>query len=217
MSHEPLERAAKVRHDLRTPRNAVLCFAQLLEMEDLNEVQRSYVDQILSSGRDLLTMIDTVGVTAAPEAGFDTSVAPGSPAAPAASDPAAAPTVLYVEDNASNVALVEQIFTRRGDVDLVIAMTAEEGLGLARDRLPELVLLDLELPDAPGTEVLARLREDPATAAIPVVVLSADATPGRIEQVLGSGAHDYLTKPLELDRFSGVVDGLLPARRAGAP
>ena len=213
MSHQPLDLAAKLRHDLRTPLNAVLCFAQLLEMEELNDLQRSYVDQILASGRDLLTMIDTVGVTPVPEPGSDTSVAPGSPAA---SDQTATPTVLYVEDNSSNVALVEQMLTRRGGVELVIAMTAEEGLGLARDRLPELVLLDLELPDAPGTEVLSRLREDPATAAIPVVVLSADATPGRIEEVLDSGAHDYLTKPLDLDRFSGVVDGLLPDRRAAA-
>ena len=80
------------------------------------------------------------------------------------------------------------------------------GLDLAREHRHRLILLDLNLPDIPGREVLRRLRGEDSTREIPVVVISADATPGEIQRMLSAGAADYLTKPLDLQEFLGVID-----------
>ena len=126
-------------------------------------------------------------------------------------DPAAlgtdtAGTVLYVEDSRTNAKLVERVLRRRPAVTVLHAPDGTRGLEWAlRDR-PDLVLLDLGLPDLPGSEVLRRLREDPRTATIPVVVVSADATPDRVGVLLDAGADDYLSKPFDIDSLLGVVD-----------
>ena len=90
--------------------------------------------------------------------------------------------VLYVEDNPSNVRLVEQILRRQPAVRLTVALRGLEALDIARNDPPDLVLLDLHLPDLPGEEVLRMLRRDPRTESVPVVVVSADATPGQVER-----------------------------------
>ena len=118
-------------------------------------------------------------------------------------------TVLYVEDNLSNLQLVERIFERRPGVRLLTAMQGSVGIDLARQHQPDLILLDLHLPDIEGKEALRRLREDPATMGIPVVVISADATQAQIKALLAAGARDYLTKPIGVPRFLDVVDDLL--------
>lgn len=118
-------------------------------------------------------------------------------------------TVLYVEDNLSNLKLVERILAHRSNLELISAMTADLGLQLARQHRPDLILLDLHLPDLRGDETLLRLRRDPKTSNIPVVVLSAEATPGEIKRLLAAGAEDYLTKPLDVAAFLGVLDRLL--------
>jgi CheY-like chemotaxis protein len=123
--------------------------------------------------------------------------------------------VLYVEDNPSNIKLVEQILGMRSEVTLLVATQGGLALELAREHLPALVLLDLNLPDIPGEEVLRRLRRDPRTAAIPIVVLSADATPGQIARLRRAGADDYLTKPFDIDRFNDVIDGTGTGTGAG--
>jgi PAS domain S-box-containing protein len=130
-------------------------------------------------------------------------------------DPSAGPerTVLYVEDNPSNLRLVERVLGERGGVRLVTATRGDAVQGLVRQHLPDLVLLDLHLPDLGGQEVLRRLRADPQTAHVPVVVVSADATAGQIQRLLAAGARQYLTKPLDVDRFLEVVDELLQAAR----
>jgi signal transduction histidine kinase/ActR/RegA family two-component response regulator len=118
--------------------------------------------------------------------------------------------ILYIEDNMANVRLVEQVFKRRDDVDVIAAMQGRLGVALAREHLPVLILLDLHMPDINGDEVLRQLREDPATASIPVVIVSADATAGQIERLLAAGATGYLTKPLDLQEllaaFSSAVE-----------
>jgi PAS domain S-box-containing protein len=121
--------------------------------------------------------------------------------------------LLYIEDNLANLALVETILAGRPQVTLVPALQGRLGLDLARQHGADLILLDVHLPDLPGHEVLARLREDPRTADIPVVVISADATAGRIDRLLEAGAHAYLTKPLDVDEFLAVIDGVLSPRR----
>ena len=128
------------------------------------------------------------------------------PVAPAPVD-AGPRTVLYVEDNVSNVKLVERIVARRPGVTLMVAMQGLLGLDLAFEHRPSLVLLDLHLPDLSGEEVLRRLRADPRTSATPVVVLSADATRGQAQRLRAEGATDYLTKPLDIPRLLRVIDG----------
>jgi len=118
-------------------------------------------------------------------------------------------TVLYVEDNVSNLRLIKRLLAARPNVELLAAMQGQIGLDLAREHRPDLILLDLHLPDLSGEDVLARLTTDPRTAGIPVVVLSADATHGRLERLRRAGAADYLTKPLDVRHFLEVVDGLL--------
>src|ERR671932_1003965 len=95
--------------------------------------------------------------------------------------PDEASTVLYIEDNLANLALIEHVLAHRPEVRLLAAMQGRLGLELAREHHPALLLLDLHLPDLAGEEVLRRLREDSATAGVPVVVLSADGTPGQVE------------------------------------
>jgi PAS domain S-box-containing protein len=118
-------------------------------------------------------------------------------------------TVLYIEDNLSNLKLVEGVLSRRPSISLIPAMQGGLGLELAREHPCDLILLDLHLPDLPGSEVLARLLANPATSEIPVVVLSADATPGQVERMLDQGAREYLTKPLDVQRLLEVLDELL--------
>jgi CheY-like chemotaxis protein len=118
-------------------------------------------------------------------------------------------SVLYIEDNLANLRLVEQLIQRRPGVELFVAMQGGIGLELARQQHPDLILLDANLPDLAGIDVLRRLKADDATNAIPVVVLSADATPGQIERLRMAGASDYLTKPLDVRLFLRMLDGAL--------
>jgi PAS domain S-box-containing protein len=135
-----------------------------------------------------------------------------APAAPAldAGAPCAAVTLLYVEDNLANLTLVESILESRPGWRTIPALQGRLGAELAREHEPDLVLLDLHLPDVQGDEVLRRLRADVRTAHIPVVMVSADATPRTIERLRAQGADAYLTKPLDVDEFLATIDRLLP-------
>jgi len=113
--------------------------------------------------------------------------------------------VLYIEDTPVNVTLVTAMLRRRPAVQVTVAQTGEEGVRSALAELPALVLLDLHLPDIDGHEVLRRLRADAATAATPVVVVSADATGDARERVLAAGADRFLTKPLGMADLLAVV------------
>jgi PAS domain S-box-containing protein len=115
-------------------------------------------------------------------------------------------TLLYIEDNLSNLTLIEHLLEGHSPIKLISAMQGVLGLELAVRHQPDLILLDVHLPDITGTEVLARLRTEPRTRDIPVVVLSADATKGQVDRLMAVGANDYLTKPLDMDRFLKVVD-----------
>jgi two-component system sensor histidine kinase/response regulator len=115
-------------------------------------------------------------------------------------------TILYIEDNLSNVTLVEQILAEQPEIELITAMQGRVGLDLARQHSPDLILLDLHLPDLAGWEVLAQLKADEGTGRIPVIVISADATARQIERLLDAGARDYLTKPLDVAKFVQIVE-----------
>jgi PAS domain S-box-containing protein len=115
-------------------------------------------------------------------------------------------TILYVEDNLSNLTLMEQMLADHSHIQLITAMQGQLGIELARRHSPDLILLDLHLPDLPGWEVLSRLQRDDATREIPVVIISADATSRQIERLMAAGARAYLTKPLDMLEFFRVID-----------
>jgi CheY-like chemotaxis protein len=117
--------------------------------------------------------------------------------------------LLYIEDNSSNIKLMQRILTKRPAIRLLPASTGEAGLQLARTHFPDLILLDLQLPDIGGDKVLEQLAQDPTTRDIPVVMLSADATQRQIERLLKAGARHYLTKPLDVSQLLGLLDELL--------
>jgi CheY-like chemotaxis protein len=120
--------------------------------------------------------------------------------------------VLYVEDSEPNFRLIESILEDRPGTDVAWAATGKKGLEMARTQNPQLVLLDLDLPDIHGSKVLAGLQAQPETAQTPVIVISADATPSQIERMLTAGARNYLTKPFDIRRFLCMFDEVfLPA------
>jgi PAS domain S-box-containing protein len=118
-------------------------------------------------------------------------------------------TLLYVEDNPANLKLVEQLIARRRDLILLSAGDGIRGIELARDRQPDVILMDINLPGIGGIEALKILREDPATARIPVVALSANAMPRDIEKGLQAGFFRYLTKPIRIGEFMETLDSVL--------
>lgn len=148
--------------------------------------------------------------TAAPTA----AAGDGAPSATERPSPAPRPSgsVLYIEDNLSNLQLVERLLALRADVRLIPAMLGGLGIELAREHRPDLILLDMHLPDLAGTEVMGRLLADPLTRDIPVVILSADATAAQQERLLARGAVAYLSKPIDVGEFLSVVDQLLAPR-----
>jgi PAS domain S-box-containing protein len=121
-------------------------------------------------------------------------------------------TILYIEDNASNLELVDRVLATRPALKLMSTMEGRRGIELARDHRPDLILLDLHLPDMPGEEVLRLLRGDPVTQHTPVVVITADATKRRVNELFAAGADDFLTKPLDVKRFIEVVESVLAER-----
>ena len=118
-------------------------------------------------------------------------------------------TVLYIEDNAVNSLLVEQLLARWPEVRYIWAMDGTSGLEMARTLQPSLVLMDLQLPDIDGMELLGRLRSDATLAETPVIVLSASALPEDIARARTRGASDYWTKPLDFPQFlAGIARAL---------
>jgi CheY-like chemotaxis protein len=125
-------------------------------------------------------------------------------------------TLLYIEDNVSNLTLIEHLLGEH-PIKLISAMQGMLGLELATRHRPDVILLDLHLPDMSGTDVLARLKGDARTASIPVIILSADATKSQVDRLLVAGASDYLTKPLDVDRFLKTIAQHLQAPPAPKP
>ncbi len=115
-------------------------------------------------------------------------------------------TVLYVEDNPANMLLVEQLIERRPDMRLLSAADGMRGITLARIHQPDVILMDINLPGINGFQALQILRDDPLTAHIPVIALSANAMPHNIERGLAAGFFRYLTKPIRVKEFMLALD-----------
>lgn len=118
-------------------------------------------------------------------------------------------TLLYVEDNPANLMLVEDLMARRPDIRLLSARDGNSGVEIARTARPDVILMDINLPGISGIKVLKILADDPETAHIPVVALSANAMPRDIEKGLEAGFFRYLTKPIKINEFMDTLDEAL--------
>ena len=117
-------------------------------------------------------------------------------------------TILIVEDNEKNMKLVRDILRHKGHVTLE-AVTGEEGVRLARERRPDLVLMDIQLPDIDGTVALRRIRADPSLDAMPVLAVSASVMPDEQQMIVASGFDAFITKPINLKQFLDTVQRFL--------
>ena len=143
---------------------------------------------------------------AAPAPMSASDAAPGPPAA------AASPVLLYIEDNPVNVMIVQELAERRPGLVFHSAPDGGSGLRKAAEITPSLILLDMQLPDLHGLEVMAQLRKDPRTLRIPCIALSANAMPEDIRHALQSGFADYWTKPLDFGIFNQAMDALFQTK-----
>ena len=174
----------------------------------------------------VLGVESTVGVGSVFWWELDAAAVPELDAKPADPGPAAqaqpaqpgAPlrTLLYVEDNPANLKLVEQLIARRPTIRLLTAVDGNMGIQLARAHQPDVILMDINLPGISGIEALKILRDDPATAQIPIVALSANAMPRDIEKGLEAGFFSYLTKPIKVKEFMEALDTALESGHAHA-
>ncbi len=124
-------------------------------------------------------------------------------------------TLLYVEDNPANLMLVEQIIEECPHLRMLSARDGRQGIALAYAHLPDVILMDINLPGLSGFQVLKLLRQDPTTAHIPVVAISANAMPRDIEKGLEAGFFRYLTKPIKVNEFMNALDGALEFAKTG--
>jgi CheY-like chemotaxis protein len=137
-------------------------------------------------------------------------------AAPTAPDGTPLRTVLYVEDNPANLELVEQLVARRPDLRLLSAADGNLGIEYARAYLPEVILMDINLPGLSGMETMKILRAGASTAHIPIIALSANAVPRDIQKSLEAGFFNYLTKPIKVNLFMEALDVALASAQAAA-
>jgi PAS domain S-box-containing protein len=218
-SQDKLAFMGRMSHELRTPMNAVLGFTRLLigdAADPASAGQRERLARIEEAGGRLLALIDDM---------LETSQTPPPPPPPAMGETGGARTaaiasgaddvamhVLCVEDNPVNLQLVRELLRLRPSVRLSTAEDGHSGIAQALADPPDLVLLDLQLPDINGTAVMHRLRAEPAMAACRFVALSADAMPQQVQAGLAAGFDDYWTKPIQFDRFLAGIDAMLAAR-----
>ena len=210
-SRAKTEFLSRMSHKLRTPLNAVLGFSQLLLVDEngadaTSLVKRKRLQHVHQAGQDLLGLVNELLDLAHPQSSELPTPVRG-----------ARGTILYIEDNPVNTLIVGELVARRHDLKLHLAETGAEGVLTAARHLPDLILLDMQLPDIDGYEVLKRLREHGPTAATPVVALSANAMPQDIERGLAAGLADYWTKPLDFNAFTASINALFGPPPPQAP
>jgi CheY-like chemotaxis protein len=121
--------------------------------------------------------------------------------------------ILYVEDNDDNVYMLKMRLELLDEFEIVVAENGEKGCAMAVSERPDLILMDLELPDVDGWEATRRLKSNPQTRDIPIIALSAHALSGSRDKALAAGCDDFDTKPIEFERLLATMRGLLHARK----
>ena len=117
--------------------------------------------------------------------------------------------IVYVEDNDDNAFMLQTRLELMGEYEVLVAINGSDGLAMVANELPDLVLLDLNLPDIDGWEVSRRLKADPSTVSIPVIALTAHAMAGDREKALAAGCDEFDTKPVDFDRLLQKMNALL--------
>jgi two-component system cell cycle response regulator DivK len=117
--------------------------------------------------------------------------------------------ILYVEDNDDNVYMLKNRLSRAG-FTVIVATDGAQGVAMATSEQPDLILMDITLPDINGEEATRRLKADPATKGIPVIALTANAMNGDRENAIAAGCDDFDTKPVDMPRLLGKIRALQP-------
>ncbi|MEO8154235.1 MAG: PAS domain S-box protein [Rhizobacter sp.] len=192
-------------HELRTPLNAVLGLAQLLQIsagDKLSEPEAAQLGQVIAAANRLRALIDDMlDIRLSAPVGRD------APQETNTAEPSG--IVLYIEDNEVNAVVVERVLARWSKVRVVVAPDGKTGVQLARTLNPNLVLLDMNLPDITGMEVLELLRHGESTRRLPVVALSANTQPGAVAAALAAGITRYWGKPIDFGPFLDGIEELL--------
>jgi CheY-like chemotaxis protein len=203
-SHQiAVQKLQEFARDVREPLTSVLGFTDLLSVT--HQGDPAELNQIARAGHQLMqlvTQLEESTLSEDPADGGDVASGSGE----AGEQPAVTHTVLHIEDNETNFRLVERILEDRANLNLLWASNGKEGIAFALQHNPALILLDLNLPDVHGSELLQRLKSDPLTERIPVIVISADIATAQIERMLQAGARNYLTKPFDIKRLLCLVD-----------
>ncbi|HSI56268.1 MAG TPA: response regulator [Ideonella sp.] len=215
-SRDKSEFLSRVSHELRTPHNAILGFAQLMTLDvepPLSGMQWNRLDGVRQAGQALLKLIDELLEVSLPGPSASGLAAEGqggpaaaAPAAPAPAAPAKpSRVVLYIEDEPLNIVLMQEIFRAQPEWTLHVARDGSEGVEMALALQPDLALVDMNLPDFNGIEVLRRLRAAPSLQGLRCIALSADAMAEQIAAARAAGFDDYWTKPIDLTRLLAAV------------
>jgi CheY-like chemotaxis protein/PAS domain-containing protein len=205
---------SRMSHELRTPLNAVLGFTQLLLAEPdvaAAPTRQQQLMHIQTAGNHLLSLVNhalELSKLPSDEAAVSRQAAALSDGVTAALLPAAAHRLLYIEDNPVNALIVKELLSRRSDFQLHIAVDGASGVQQALRLKPDLILIDMQLPDMDGLQVLHRLRAEPTLAHIVCIALSANVVPEDIQRALDAGMADYWTKPLDFNAFLKALDKL---------
>ena len=202
-AHQTLQKFAR---EFRVPLTTVLGFSDILSATE--KTHRSELNQIAIAGHELMELIKNLEHCAATQS--------GNGSANQIDAPPVVHTILHIEDNETNFRLTARILEDRPNIEALWGPTGAEAIELACKNSPTLILLDLNLPDMHGSEILQRLRNHPLTAHIPVIVLSADASPSLIERMLQAGARNYLTKPFDIKRLLCLVDETIASAQNAA-
>ena len=121
------------------------------------------------------------------------------------------PKILYIEDIPANVELVQQILDYRPNIELISSANALDGIKVAQENLPDLILMDIHLPGMDGLEAFQRLQGISETEGIPVIALTADAMTIDIKKAIDIGFHSYITKPIDVGKFITTIDSVIPS------